>query len=132
MQDSEGGTDSNETAPLLPARLRENSASATSLRTPWDPRRGKIAGGLVLAVLTLERLAFYAVLSNLYVFLTTGPNAWPSEDAISATLLMVGLAYFSALPAGWIADALVRKRKNIEKSIFFERENTKSNHSTSL
>jgi hypothetical protein len=86
---------------------RQNSNSATSLRTPWDPRRGKIAGGLVLGVLTLERLAFYAVLSNLYVFLTTGPTPWASDEAIAATLLLVGLAYFSALPAGWLADAVV-------------------------
>jgi solute carrier family 15 (peptide/histidine transporter), member 3/4 len=98
------GHSEEDGAPLLLALRRRASA----LLTPWSRRRSLLAGGLVLSTLFLERLAFYSLLSNFYIFLTNdGHTSWSSDEALSATLLLTGLAYFSALPAGWLADAVV-------------------------
>lgn len=72
---------------------------------PWDPRRSCIAGVLVLITLTLERLAFYALVANLFVFLSLG--GWSPRAAMTAVLMLVGVAHFSALGGGWLADALI-------------------------
>jgi len=100
----EGG-DASESTPLLSAIRRRASA----LLTPWSRQRSLLAGGLILSTLFLERLAFYSLLSSFYIFLTNeGRTAvWSSDEALSATLLLTGLAYFSALPAGWLADAVI-------------------------
>jgi peptide/histidine transporter 3/4 len=73
---------------------------------PWDPRRSYTAGAIVLVVLTLERLAFYALVANLFLFLSVGMN-WSPRAAMMAVLLLVGIAHFSALGGGWLADALL-------------------------
>jgi len=72
---------------------------------PWDPRRSTIAGGLVLVTLTLERLAFYALVANLFLFLSLG--GWSPRGSMTAVLVLVGIAHFSALGGGWLADGLV-------------------------
>ncbi|KAG8230864.1 hypothetical protein J437_LFUL011505, partial [Ladona fulva] len=77
---------------------------------PWDLRRSRIAGGVILLTLTLERLAFYALVTNLLVFLTKGRpdyDSWSTDQAITAVLVFVGLSYFSALLGGWLSDALL-------------------------
>ncbi|CAB3382678.1 Hypothetical predicted protein [Cloeon dipterum] len=84
--------------------LSEINRRLSNYFSPWNSRLTILSGGLVLATLFLERLAFYSVLTNLYIYLT---KAWSSDEALSATLLLTGLAYFSALPAGWLADAVV-------------------------
>ena len=71
---------------------------------PWDPRRSTIAGGLVLVTLTLERLAFYALVANLFLFLSLG--GWSPRGSMTAVLILVGIAHFSALGGGWLADGL--------------------------
>ncbi|XP_021933393.1 solute carrier family 15 member 4-like isoform X2 [Zootermopsis nevadensis] len=73
---------------------------------PWDPRRSAIAGGLVLVTLTLERLAFYALVANLFLFLSLG--GWSPRGSMTAVLILVGVAHFSALGGGWLADGLVK------------------------
>jgi hypothetical protein len=72
---------------------------------PWDPRRSTVAGGLVLVTLTLERLAFYALVANLFLFLSLG--GWSPRGSMTAVLVLVGIAHFSALGGGWLADGLV-------------------------
>jgi hypothetical protein len=72
---------------------------------PWDPRRSTVAGGLVLVTLTLERLAFYALVANLFLFLSLG--GWSPRGSMTAVLILVGVAHFSALGGGWLADGLV-------------------------
>ncbi|PSN41808.1 Solute carrier family 15 member 4 [Blattella germanica] len=72
---------------------------------PWDPRRSTIAGALVLVTLTLERLAFYALVANLFLFLNLG--GWSPRGNMTAVLILVGVAHFSALGGGWLADGLV-------------------------
>ncbi|XP_046979798.1 solute carrier family 15 member 4-like [Schistocerca americana] len=72
---------------------------------PWDPRRSRIAGVVVLITLTLERLAFYALVANLFVFLSLG--GWSPRAAMTAVLMLVGVAHFSAVGGGWLADALI-------------------------
>lgn len=39
---------------------------------PWDPLRAKKSGILILASVTLERLAYYAVVMNLFLYLNKG------------------------------------------------------------
>lgn len=39
---------------------------------PWDPRRAKISGVFILASVALERLAYYAVVMNLFLYLNRG------------------------------------------------------------
>ncbi|XP_046386168.1 solute carrier family 15 member 4-like [Ischnura elegans] len=77
---------------------------------PWDPKRSRIAGGVILLTLTLERLAFYALVTNLFVYLIKGtPNysSWGATEAMTAVLVLVGWSYFSALIGGWLSDALL-------------------------
>lgn len=39
---------------------------------PWDPLRAKKSGILILLSVTLERLAYYAVVMNLFLYLNKG------------------------------------------------------------
>lgn len=39
---------------------------------PWDPSRAKKSGILILISVTLERLAYYAVVMNLFLYLNKG------------------------------------------------------------
>lgn len=86
--------------------LMETESTPLLLRpAPWDPRRSAVAGGLVLVTLTLERLAFYALVANLFLFLSLG--GWSPRGSMTAVLILVGVAHFSALGGGWLADGLV-------------------------
>lgn len=87
---------------------------------PWDPRRSTIAGGLVLVTLTLERLAFYALVANLFLFLSLG--GWSPRGSMTAVLILVGVSHFSALGGGWLADGLV------SIVLLFSTTVTKENH----
>ncbi|XP_067014683.1 solute carrier family 15 member 4 [Anabrus simplex] len=91
----------SESTPLL---LRPQQG-LNSGALPWDPRRSCIAGVIVLITLTLERLAFYALVANLFVFLSLG--GWSPRGAMTAVLMLVGVAHFSALGGGWLADAWI-------------------------
>ena len=71
-------------------------------RLQWDPIRGRKAATLVLLALTLERLAYYALLANLLVFLSLGGN--PPREAMTAVLVVGAIAHFSALGGGWLSD----------------------------
>lgn len=91
----------DETTPLL-ARPQQGPQTG---QLPWDPRRSCIAGIFVLITLTLERLAFYALVANLFLFLSLGH--WSPDSGMTAVLLLVGVAHFSALGGGWLADAWI-------------------------
>lgn len=39
---------------------------------PWDPRRAKISGIFIQVSVALERLAYYAVVMNLFLYLNRG------------------------------------------------------------
>lgn len=39
---------------------------------PWDPQRAKKSGALILVSVALERLAYYAVVMNLFLYLNKG------------------------------------------------------------
>lgn len=39
---------------------------------PWDPLRARKSGILILVSVTLERLAYYAVVMNLFLYLNKG------------------------------------------------------------
>lgn len=68
----------------------------------WDPIRGRKAATFVLLALTLERLAYYALLANLLVFLILGGNT--PKEAMTAVLVVGAIAHFSALGGGWLSD----------------------------
>ncbi|KAJ1523836.1 hypothetical protein ONE63_010394 [Megalurothrips usitatus] len=96
----------SERTPLL------NKTGATSTSQPnivsqssslqWDPVRSRKAATFVLLALTLERLAYYALLANLLVFLSLGGNT--PKEAMTAVLVVGAIAHFSALGGGWLAD----------------------------
>ena len=72
------------------------------------PRYRKLACGLILTSLTLERIAFIAFVSNLFLFLNTGSRVngyvWGDTEAITAVYLMNGVTFLFAPIVGWISD----------------------------
>ena len=96
----------NERTPLLDkggtTATTGTSAVHQSSSPQWDPIRGRKAATLVLLALTLERLAYYALLANLLVFLSLGGN--PPREAMTAVLVVGAIAHFSALGGGWLSD----------------------------
>ncbi|XP_026279499.1 solute carrier family 15 member 4-like isoform X2 [Frankliniella occidentalis] len=94
-----------ERTPLLrkPSPIGSSPNLATqSSGLQWDPVRGTKAATCVLLALTLERLAYYALLANLLVFLSLGGNT--PKEAMTAVLVVGAIAHFSALGGGWLAD----------------------------
>ncbi|XP_047489838.1 solute carrier family 15 member 4-like isoform X1 [Penaeus chinensis] len=91
---------SSERTPLLPRH-----PSAMDAR---EARRQTAATVVILVVLTLERLAYYALATNFFLFLNKGPwdgQAWDSLDAMNAVFILAGVSYVSALLGGYISDA---------------------------
>lgn len=96
----------SERTPLLRKTGATSSSHANtathSLSLQWDPVRGRKAATFVLLALTLERLAYYALLANLLVFLSLGGNT--PKEAMTAVLVVGAIAHFSALGGGWLSD----------------------------
>ncbi|XP_050733398.1 solute carrier family 15 member 4-like isoform X2 [Eriocheir sinensis] len=74
-----------------------------------EGRRQTVATGVILVVLTLERLAYYALATNFFLFLNKGPwdgpQAWSSLEAMNAVFVLAGVSYISALLGGYVSDA---------------------------
>ncbi|KAK4315914.1 hypothetical protein Pmani_012875 [Petrolisthes manimaculis] len=74
-----------------------------------EVQRQRVATMVILLVLTLERLAYYALVTNFFLFLNKGPwegpQAWNSLDAMNAVFVLAGVSYISALLGGYISDA---------------------------
>ncbi|XP_069178388.1 solute carrier family 15 member 4-like [Procambarus clarkii] len=98
-----------ERTPLLPRH-----PSAMDAR---DARRQSAATIVILVVLTLERLAYYALATNFFLFLNKGPwdgpQAWDSLDAMNAVFVLAGVSYMSALLGGYISDAWLGRFKTM-------------------
>lgn len=92
---------SRATASSQPNLVRQSSG------LQWDPIRGRKAATFVLLALTLERLAYYALLANLLVFLILGGNT--PKEAMTAVLVVGAIAHFSALGGGWLSDGAIGK-----------------------
>ncbi|XP_071518044.1 solute carrier family 15 member 4-like isoform X2 [Panulirus ornatus] len=99
----------SERTPLLPRH-----PSAMDAR---DVRRQTAATLVILVVLTLERLAYYALATNFFLFLNkgpwNGPQAWDSLDAMNAVFVLAGVSYMSALLGGYISDAWLGRFKTM-------------------
>ncbi|KAG0729059.1 Solute carrier family 15 member 4 [Chionoecetes opilio] len=99
----------NEQTPLL-----SRHPSAMDAR---EGRRQSIATGVILLVLTLERLAYYALATNFFLFLNKGPwdgpQAWDSLEAMNAVFVLAGVSYISALLGGYISDAWLGRFKTM-------------------
>ncbi|XP_045582415.1 solute carrier family 15 member 4 isoform X2 [Procambarus clarkii] len=82
-----------------------------------DARRQSAATIVILVVLTLERLAYYALATNFFLFLNKGPwdgpQAWDSLDAMNAVFVLAGVSYMSALLGGYISDAWLGRFKTM-------------------
>ncbi|KAK8748788.1 hypothetical protein OTU49_015992, partial [Cherax quadricarinatus] len=98
-----------ERTPLLPRH-----PSAMDAR---EARRQTAATVVILVVLTLERLAYYALATNFFLFLNKGPwdgpQAWDSLDAMNAVFVLAGVSYMSALLGGYISDAWLGRFKTM-------------------
>ncbi|GAB6030121.1 hypothetical protein CHUAL_005800 [Chamberlinius hualienensis] len=101
-----------ERTPLIGAAEMESVDVRDEIVSPNGAsakRRRKIAAAAILITLTLERLAFYSLVSNLYLFINGNPLDWMSYNAMAATYLFTGVAFFCALPGGWLADSFIGK-----------------------
>lgn len=76
-------------------------------------RRKRIACYAILLTVILERIAFYAVVGNLVVFLSHKPMNFLAGNASEMLLLYTGLAYFTSLFGGWIADSTLGRFSTI-------------------
>lgn len=82
---------------------------------PKDQRTKKdktIAVTSVLISVLLERIAYYALVSNLSVNLQNSTSfSWPSGDSVIAMLIFEGLAYVFTLIFATISDAKLGRAK---------------------
>lgn len=69
--------------------------------------RRKIAGTAILLVLTLERMAFYSITGNLYLYLNHKPLGWMPYNAMNASYVFTGVTFLTAIIGGWFADAVL-------------------------
>ncbi|XP_076042645.1 solute carrier family 15 member 4-like isoform X2 [Oratosquilla oratoria] len=82
-----------------------------------EARRQTAATGVLLVVLTLERLAYYALATSFLLFLNKGPwdgsEAWNTLEAMNAVFVLAAVSYMSALLGGYISDAWLGRFKTM-------------------
>ncbi|GIY85087.1 hypothetical protein CDAR_398271 [Caerostris darwini] len=72
-----------------------------------------LPGVVVLIFVLLERIAYYSLTGNLYLFLNQSDFHWMYYNAISALLIFTGTSYLSSLFGGWLSDAYLGRFKTI-------------------
>ncbi|XP_054717561.1 solute carrier family 15 member 4-like [Uloborus diversus] len=73
---------------------------------------GMLPGILILFLVLLERIGYYSLDSNLYLFLST-KFFWEHDNALSAIYIFSGTSYISSLFGGWLSDAYLGRFKTI-------------------
>lgn len=84
-----------------------------------SPRNGIrvwIPGCIILFIVLLERVAFYSLTANLYLFLNQNLFSWTSYNAMNSLFLFTGVVYVSCLFGGWLADSVLGRFKTIVTS----------------
>lgn len=120
--------DLSERRPLL-YRSRDSvksadsvSSSITSSSLLLAGRRNRCktwtASTTILLSVAFERMAFYALASNLVLFLNGNPFLWASYHAIGASLYFFGLSFIMSLVGGWIADSFFGRFKTMLLAFF--------------
>lgn len=102
---------SDERRALLPRRNEELSLGPTRTRNSLCSVRS--ACGAILLSVVLERLAFYALVGNLVLFLNSQPFTWESYHAMNASFYFLGLSFVTSLFGGWLADSVFGRFKAI-------------------
>lgn len=72
-----------------------------------------LPGVMILILVLIERIAYYSLTGNLYLFLQEQKFHWLYYNAISALLLFTGISYLSSLFGGWLSDACIGRFKTI-------------------
>lgn len=72
-----------------------------------------LPGVMILILVLLERIAYYSLTGNLYLFLVANKFHWLYYNAIGALLLFTGISYLASLLGGWLSDAYFGRFKTI-------------------
>ncbi|CAF3415129.1 unnamed protein product [Rotaria sp. Silwood1] len=82
----------------------------TDNRTSMQKR---FAVWFILITVAFERLAFFSLVGNLVLFLSSNSIRWTSFHSIIASLIFYGTSYISTLVFSWISDAKLGRAKTI-------------------
>lgn len=77
---------------------------------PWDPLRAKKSGIMILVSVTLERLAYFAVVMNLFLYLNKGQpeiQSWEPIEALTAVYVIHGVSCICSPIGGWLSDSFI-------------------------
>lgn len=88
------------------------TASRLAFRTS-NPTLQIFPGVMILILVLLERIAYYSLTGNLYLFLHEQKFHWLYYNAIGALLLFTGISYLASLFGGWLSDAHFGRFKTI-------------------
>ncbi|XP_076346091.1 solute carrier family 15 member 4-like [Tachypleus tridentatus] len=78
--------------------------SQTTSKSTWKHLFSSLA---VLLTVMLERIAFYSLAGNLFLFLNQNPYMWASYNSMNALFIFTGTTFVSSLFGGWLADAIL-------------------------
>lgn len=106
-------------ASRLTSSIHSNTSKGRSPPGPAPPKYPRVAGGVVLLIVILEKTAFYVFASNLYLFLNHKPFDWTSYNAATALLVFTGISYASSLIGGWLTDSVIGRYWTISLSFVF-------------
>lgn len=100
-----------ETSPLLSNSISNSTANISfGNRTDFrhsDRFRRYASSTCILLTVILERIAFYSLAGNLFLFLYQKPFEWLYYNAMNALYVLTGVTYISSFFGGWLADSFI-------------------------